>query len=179
MKNFNEIHITRKGLYEWLKRMPVYFLVPCLLLLRYAVWGLLLLYNIVDMPDGTAATSLWDDDPLVVRLLIMDVLMPLVETLLFQLLPIEIILWIGRKLKNRSWAGQNFELTMRLAAVFGTSIVFAMQHMYDFPYFIHALIGGLAYALCYLVCRDKRNVKYAFLATAAMHILHNLLVDII
>jgi hypothetical protein len=90
---------------------------------------------------------------------------PIIETLLFQAIPIK-ILWRLTKSKK--------------ICLIGSILLFAVVHIFQgwlngFP---SGVIGGFYYAFSYFIWRE-RNVKYAFLITAGIHMIYNLSIIII
>lgn len=143
--SMSKVNSTGQKIFGWLKRLPVYYLVPLLMSVRYAAWGILLLFGLIDMPDGAAATSIWDDDPLFVRLFVFVIAIPLIETALFQLLPIEIMLRISKKLK--------------FVAFLCSAVIFAIQHTYSFAYIVYGFLGGLI-AILFVAIKKALSTRF-------------------
>lgn len=91
--------------------------------------------------------------------LISVLLGPVLETWIFQLLPIE---YFKKKL-DTFYPG-----------IFCSTILFALAHMYNLIYFINALVAGFIFA--YFYCIMKVYKTHPFIWLASLHALYNLFV---
>lgn len=91
------------------------------------------------------------------QFLIVVLLSPIIETLIFQYALIESI---RQKIKP-------------LYACFLSAFAFALVHFYSVYYFLFALIGGLIFAYMYYL---EKSVIKSFLVVLTAHILYNLLI---
>lgn len=80
---------------------------------------------------------------------------PLLETLAFQFVPIEAILYFNKKLKILAFAT--------------SAILFGISHNYSFDYIAVGMVMGFFYSLCYMISRDKKGKKYAYWSVVCLH----------
>lgn len=98
--------------------------------------------------------------------LIVVVLGPFFETLLFQFFLIEFIIFLFRSIKIRGG---------RVSSVLVSSFLFAATHPYSFIYLVSALISGLMYGFFYLISKEKKGLN-GFATVFAVHSFYNLIV---
>ena len=84
---------------------------------------------------------------------------PILETVLFQLIPIRLPLLISKKIKS-------FYL------ILVSAILFSLWHCYNATYMIVMFFGGLVLAYFFVVSMKRR--EYGFLNITAIHMLSNL-----
>lgn len=137
-------------IYNWLIKLPAYYLIPLLLLAQLIVIFILSLAGF----EGTEAAGF--KEMAAWKLVILGcIAAPLVETLALQLAPIEIILYFNGKLKILAFAV--------------SAILFGLSHNYSFDYIALGMVMGFFYSLCYMICRDKKGRKYAYWSVVCMH----------
>ncbi len=109
-------------------------------------------------PDmtGSLATGI-----IVIDMLIAVILAPLIETLLFQSLIIEIICRIIRRPRKNIFI-----------AVIVSSLAFALNHTYSLSFFIITFFGGIVLALAYYLGRYRK--ESAIILVFLIHSLYNL-----
>lgn len=143
--------------HRWLKNLPFYWFIPIMLGVLFVIT---VLKNSLQLNPGDNPISseygLWE------RIIVGSIVVPLLETLILQLLPIELILRI--KLRKRIAA---------IIAIMVSALAFASTHWFNLHYVLHAFVFGLVFAEAYLICRDKKNRWYAFGVVATIHALWN------
>lgn len=92
------------------------------------------------------------------KFIIIVLITPLIETLVFQFIPIEF-------LKRKKWCKPPFLIIV-------PSLIFSMAHYYHFIYVIMAFVGGII--LNYYYIETQKISKYPFLLTSLLHSLYNL-----
>lgn len=100
-------------------------------------------------------------DSIVVNMLIGDIVVPLVETLIFQSLIIEIICKIIKRPRKNI-----------LIAVVASSLAFALNHTYSLSYVVFAFGMGIIYALAYYLGRYRK--ESAIILVFILHAMYNL-----
>ncbi len=85
-------------------------------------------------------------DNVVIDLLIAVIVVPLIETLLFQGLIIEIVCKIIKRPRKNI-----------CIAVMASSLAFALNHTYSIGYFIITLLAGIILALAYYLGRNRKE----------------------
>jgi hypothetical protein len=93
-----------------------------------------------------------------VKIFIIIIIAPIVETLIFNLLPNQIL--------------NKFGINNKFLLVIIPSIIFSIFHLYHPIYGIMALIGGIIMNWYFLYSHDKK--KIAFLLVALLHSSYNL-----
>jgi len=93
------------------------------------------------------------------KVLVILVISPIVETLLFQWLPISAVAYF--KVTNRNW------LKMIVS-----SLLFASIHYYSVLYLVMAFIGGLIMSFLYIYTEQKHKIPVIYVAF--LHFLYNL-----
>jgi len=88
---------------------------------------------------------------------------PLIETLIFQFLVIELVLFLLKRAKHSY--GEFFSILV-------SSFLFSMTHSYSNYYILYAFISGFIYAYFYLFAR-KRNGMNGYLTVAFVHSFSN------
>jgi hypothetical protein len=144
--------------YHRLKGLPFYIFVPLILAAFFVfalIWNLLGL-NVGDNPL-VKDYSLWQ------LIVFGSIAVPLLETMLLQMLPIELMLRIktGRR------------KTLVASTIVLSSALFAATHWFNLRYVAYAFFMGLMLAFAYVVCKDKHGSGYAFTIVATIHALWN------
>lgn len=98
---------------------------------------------------------------IILQILLTVFIVPIIETIIFQLLIIEAIRKIIKRPKN------NICLALLLS-----STAFALNHTYSLSYFVITFLGGLTLAFAYYLARYRR--ENAFLMAFLIHSLYNL-----
>jgi len=110
-------------------------------------------------PDMTGSFS---TESIVLDLLIAVIVVPLLETLLFQSLIVEIICKIIKRPRKNLYI-----------AVIVSSLAFALNHTYSLSYVIFAFFVGVIYALAYYLGRYRK--EGAIILVFILHAMDNLL----
>lgn len=130
------------------------FLVPTVLLAAITTF----------LPEPESA-DYWETDIIIIDLLIAVIAVPLIETLLFQSLIIEIICKVIKR------PGKNI-----IIAVVVSSVAFAFNHTYSTLYVIYTLCGGIIYALAYYFGRYRK--EGGIILVFLLHSFDNLLISL-
>lgn len=88
------------------------------------------------------------------------IIVPLIETLLFQLIPISLL---GRVTNNKY-----IQITT-------SALLFGSTHYFNFIYFFSITLVGLVYATGYILGKDKRGKSFAFWSIATSHSISNII----
>ena len=112
------------------------------------------------LPEPDIATSLVTDN-IILDMLIAVLVVPLIETLLFQSLIIEIICKILKRPRKNI-----------CIAVMVSSLAFAFNHTYSLSYFIITFFGGIILALAYYLGRYRK--ESAIILVFIIHSMYNL-----
>ena len=96
--------------------------------------------------------------PIEAKLAIIVFLAPIIETVIFQFIPIEIL--------------KNTKLRNPVFLILIPSLIFAGAHWYHFIYIIMAFVGGII--LNYYYVETQKISKYSFLLVVLLHSLYNL-----
>jgi len=116
------------------------------------------------LPEPESA-GYWETDIIVVDLVIAVIAAPLIETLLFQSLIIEIICRIIKRPRNNI-----------LLAVLVSSLAFALNHTYSIIYVVFTFFVGIIYAFAYYLGRYRK--ESAIILVFLLHSLDNLLASL-
>ena len=111
------------------------------------------------------SANYWETDIIVVDLVIAAIAAPLIETLLFQSLIIEIICRIIKRPR-----------TNVLIAVLVSSLAFALSHTYSIIYVVFNFFVGIIYALAYYLGRYRK--ESAIILVFSLHSLDNLVASL-
>lgn len=130
------------------------FLVPTLLLAAITTF----------LPEPESA-GYWKTDNIVIDLLIAVIAVPIIETLLFQSLIIEIICKIVKRPWKNIWI-----------AVLASSLAFALNHTYSFLYVLITFLVGIIYALAYYLGRYRK--EDAIILVFILHAMDNFLASL-
>lgn len=141
-------------LYNWLRGLPAWAFIPMALAAMLLISFIFYLLD-MDLGENTVMAK-YHPAPL---LLIGCILVPLVETALLQLAPIEITLLIRK----------NFGI----AAVIISAVLFALTHWFTIFYLLYAFLFGIVLGTSYIIWREKKSVGYAFLLVTLIHALWN------
>jgi len=98
--------------------------------------------------------------------LIVVILGPLIETLLFQFLLIELVILLFKSIKIRG--GQ-------FIGVLVSSFLFAAAHPYSFIYLLSAFLSGVIYGFFYIISKNRKGLN-GFLVVYIVHSFYNLIV---
>lgn len=144
---------------RWLAKQPACLLILFVLLSQFALSYLFYILK-CDLSDNTVVG---DMSP--VELWIYgSILAPLFETLLFQLLPIRIVLKI-----NSNW---------QFLAIIISAALFSINHIFSITYTVYGLFVGIILATSYLVFMYKKNNVYAFFMVTLIHFIWNTFITI-
>jgi membrane protease YdiL (CAAX protease family) len=146
------------SLYDWLKRLPLYFFIPLVLAILGVITTIL---NCLSLNPGE--NPLVDGYSLQKAIIIGCIFVPVIETLILQMLPIELIMWIKTKKKR----------IMSLIAIVVSSAAFASTHWFNLRYVALAFVFGLVFASAYIICKDKKGSGYALGVITIIHMLWN------
>ena len=91
-------------------------------------------------------------------------LAPLIETFLFQLVPIEITIAICKEC---------FRKRMPYFAILVSSFMFAFSHDFNREFIFFAFLTGIILASCYLVFRRQKHYGYGYAITFLLHLVVN------
>jgi membrane protease YdiL (CAAX protease family) len=116
------------------------------------------------IPEPESA-NYWETDIIVVDLVIAVIAAPLIETLLFQPLIIEVICKIIKRPRRNIYI-----------AVFASALAFALNHTYSVSYVIYTFTGGIIYSLAYYLGRYRK--ESAIILVFLLHSLDNLLASL-
>jgi membrane protease YdiL (CAAX protease family) len=116
------------------------------------------------IPEPESA-NYWETDIIVVDLVIAVIAAPLIETLLFQSLIIEVICKIIKRPRRNIYI-----------AVFASALAFALNHTYSVSYVIYTFFGGIIYSLAYYLGRYRK--ESAIILVFLLHSLDNLLASL-
>lgn len=125
---------------NYLIKTPTYIFIVIFLCL-----SLLLGFITTFLPEPDMAGSLVADD-VVIDLLIAVIVVPLIETLLFQSLIIEVVCRIIKRPRKNI-----------CIAVITSSLAFALNHSYSMGYFIITLLAGIILAVAYYLGRYRKE----------------------
>lgn len=125
---------------SYLIKAPSYIFILIFLCL-----SLLLGFITTFLPEPDMKGSLVADN-VVIDLLIAVIVVPLIETLLFQGLIIEIVCKIIKRPRKNI-----------CIAVMASSLAFALNHTYSIGYFIITLLAGIILALAYYLGRNRKE----------------------
>lgn len=99
------------------------------------------------------------------ELLIVLLIAPLAETVLYQYAIIDITLFLSKLM---------FKKELIVLSIILSAICYSLSYLYDYVYMIQMVIVGLLYSFFYTVIK-QRNMN-AFLYSLLVHVLYNLLV---
>lgn len=94
------------------------------------------------------------------RMVAVIVLVPILETFLFQMLCI----------KGLSLISRNIHF-----CAMGSGLLFGLSHPYGLVYILAMLLVGVVYGYAYYIAREERSLAYAFWGICISHSLSNLL----
>jgi len=125
---------------NYLIKAPAYLFI-LIFLLPSVVLGAITTF--LPEPDMTGSFT---TDIIVLDLLIAVIVVPIIETLLFQSLIIEVICKIIKRPRRNIYI-----------AVIASSLAFALNHTYSLSYVIFAFFVGIIYALAYYLGRYRKE----------------------
>jgi len=97
--------------------------------------------------------------PLYLKLIIVALITPLIETFVFQFLVIYLLLRFTR-----------FPLW---AVICISALIFGLAHTYSVYYMLYAFVGGVIYAVAFAACKQKKGYFFAFWIVVLIHGLFN------
>ncbi|GEM_PF-697627 len=147
-----------------LRSWKVYQLVLVLILVKFTLNIILSEIATSIDPSSTYIESL-EEMGLMKEVMLTVFFGPFIETLIFQLILIEILLAVMRK-----WAYKN-QMAIGLA-----TILFALAHSYNMIYQIVMLPMGFIYAWSYVFFRNWKYLMVAFWSVFIIHAMNNLFV---
>lgn len=130
--------------------LPLYWFIPLILLLSY----------IVVLPFAFIEDDfVREPHSLIFDFIVACIAAPLIETYLFQVLPIRVFMdyWI----KNKN------------VAIFISALLFGISHLYSWNYIIWTFFVGLLFAWAYVIYKEVQGYKKAVLAIVVIHALRN------
>ncbi len=139
--------------YVFLHDLPLYLFIPLILIFNLTISIILSFIGI-----NLNGEKIFESKSFTSMLLLACIIAPLLETLLFQYLPIELF-------KKRA-----------LARILLSSVLFSIAHPYNFYYMLVMFFMGISFATAYSVQRKKHNRTYAFSTVCITHCLWNFFV---
>jgi hypothetical protein len=122
----------------------------------FVIFPLMVLFE-----DGMTAASAMQDKS-ILRAISACLFAPVLETLCFQLLPIQ-ILDEGLKIKNK------------IVQILVSSCIFGLLHFQSIYYIMAAFSIGIVLATGFIIRKDCKNIKNAFIAISIVHAIRNLI----
>lgn len=107
-----------------------------------------------------------DDQPFSLLFFQAILLAPLLETLFFQVLPIEFVKVISKDRDSKA---------IYTVKILVSAISFSLVHLYSLGYFLFAFICGVVFAYNYIVYRYSRSPFESFLLVSLLHATYNLI----
>ncbi|MDR3220008.1 MAG: CPBP family intramembrane metalloprotease [Dysgonamonadaceae bacterium] len=104
-------------------------------------------------------------DSLFLTIMISVIIVPVIETLLCQLLPIYLLSY----LKNIPY----------WVLIFISSLCFGLQHLYCVLYILYGFIGGWILATAFLIFKKQKDYFFAVVLTATIHGVFNLIMSVV
>lgn len=142
-------------LFRFLVRIPAYLYILLFLAAAIATGIITTFLPEPIIEDPFTIDNRW------VEMLVLLLVAPLLETLLFQSLIIELVCKFIKRPRN----------SLYLALIL-SALAFALNHTYSISYFIFTFVGGLILALAYFAGRYRR--ENAVLLVFLIHALYNL-----
>src|SRR5690606_23023981 len=100
------------------------------------------------------------NNPIYITFFLAVVLLPFIETLIFQYL----VFYIGRKLNVKEYV-----------TIFLSTFFFVLAHQYNIVYFVVTIFSCFIYAYAFYYISKKSNNLTAFLFIGLLHVLNNLI----
>ena len=144
--------IHYRKLSDKLFKLPFIGFVFVILFLSYAV-----VLPFVFFDDGVVHPI--NENPFIIRILLVCVMAPIVETVFHQAIPIQLFTEVWIKKKN--------------IAIFLSALSFAILHYYSLLYILMTFAIGLVFAWAYLNYYKRYSFNRAFWAIAIVHALRN------
>lgn len=91
--------------------------------------------------------------------LVSVLVIPIFETLIFQVIIIELLIWLRTK---------------PMVAIMVSALLFALAHYYNMYYVLAVFPSGILLSYYYYILRVREDVLFAFLLVALLHALLNL-----
>ena len=141
-------------------RFAVYFLIGFL-------WKILLGIFVPDLSNEGANALITEDAPIATIVLFVLILAPLFETLVFQVLPVELSNKITKKYTGKSCV---------LFSIVVSALLFAVEHRFSIEYMCFAFFLGLYLSFFYSYTSRVygKNWKKGYAATVLLHLIFNL-----
>jgi membrane protease YdiL (CAAX protease family) len=141
---------------KWLRSISLPWLILAGLVSSYViVLPVALFETIIGAPQLDSGPSLYGN--WIGTFIIACIVAPLLETLMFQWLPIRAVQYVSRK--------------SRWSAIMLSAIAFSVAHWYNGYYVIFAFLVGLVFAYSFIIC-DQAG-KRPFLSVCLIHALRN------
>jgi hypothetical protein len=122
--------------------------------------GISLLLNLINVDFGDSG---FEEHPNYVNFILVIILGPIIETVLFNLLPIKILQYVNFFKKNP------------LYLILIASVCFSLTHTYSIPYVFMTYLGAITLNTFFIAVQSKKNTKTAFILTAVLHSAYNLI----
>lgn len=142
-------------LFRFLIRIPAFVFV-LLFLAASIITGIITTF----LPEPTIEDPFTIDNKWV-KIIFSLIIVPLIETLLFQSLIIEIVCKFIKRPRHNLYV-----------AIILSAFAFAFSHTYSISYVVFTFVGGLILAFAYYIGRYRR--ENAFLLVVIIHALYNL-----
>lgn len=148
--------------YFWQRRKPVWLL----LLIFYSF---IIIFDCVTsiFYDASGASNYF---PKVERILLSLFFAPILETIMFQVIPIELLQAISKRLLKKR---------LPIFAIAISSIFFGLAHDYNWGYIFSTTVIGLVLSLCYWLFSIRESWRFGFAMTALLHFMINLTAEIL
>lgn len=155
----SELLTEIKKAYIHLIRLPLYWLLPILLLVGIAING------ICELLGADYSNNIYNTSRTTNEIFAVLILAPIIESLIFQQIPIEVTQVITKKIFNKRYP---------IISSLISSILFAVDHSYSVGYFIMTFFLGLILSVLYLTLRYRMPVFFAYLTLVLFHSVYNL-----
>ena len=151
-------------IYWKLNKIPVWILVVIVMLLIFLCSiGLSMLP--IEPPDK----SLEKQSPLYFDIIMACVFAPIVETLAFQFIPLEVCQYVFREKFKKRFYGLSIILS---------ALIFGCVHCYNWTYMLYAFVTGLFLATVYIIKRQN-GMKSAILTLWIIHCAWNVIYELL
>lgn len=154
-----------------LNQFPIWLI---LIIFTIVIISLNLLLNIVFDYTGS---SILKENPIIEKpqyiLFFSTVfLAPIIETLIYQLLIIELLSSIEIKIFFK-W---NIKKYKYYYTIYSSAIAFSLSHNFGISYLIFTFLSGLIFAIMYLYLKKREGISIAFLVCLMVHVFNNVFV---
>ncbi len=151
-------------LYWTLNKIPVWLLVILVMLLIF-----LCSIGLSMLPIAPPDKSLEVQSPLYFEIIMACVFAPIVETLAFHFIPLEVCQIVFREKFKRRFYG---------LSIIVSALIFGCVHCYNWTYMLYAFVTGLFLATAYIIKRQN-GMKSAILTLWAIHCAWNVMYEIL